>query len=52
MHTCYAQMSHSVTNGYVTTPHERHKHSILQGLDALHCRQPECDACETYANTL
>ena len=23
-----------------------------QGIDALHCRQPERDTCETYANTL
>ena len=25
---------------------------ILQGIDALRCRQPERDAHETYANTL
>ena len=26
--------------------------AVLQGIYALHCRQPECDACETYVNTL
>ena len=25
---------------------------IVQGIDALRCRQPEHDAHETYANTL
>ena len=26
--------------------------SNKQGIDALHCRQPEHDTCETYATTL
>ena len=25
---------------------------LLQGIDALCCRKPECDACKTYVNTL
>ena len=25
---------------------------LQQGIDALHCRQPKCEACETYVNTL
>ena len=28
------------------------KNSIIQGIDALYCRQPKCNACETYANKL